>query len=879
MNYLRYLVAMVLSMVFTLSVSAEITVSGKVTDSMGNPLDALVTVLSDGVIEGFSNADDNGVYSITFEPSASDIVVRVSLFGFDTVEQMVEAKTQVIDIVMDEGGVELKEVTVVADKITENGDTISYRVGAYKDANDRVIGDVIKKMPGLEVSESGRISFNGKTVKNFYVEDMDLLEGRYGIATNNISANDVASVQVYQNHQPIRALQDWNPTDDVTINLKLKSSARGTFSFNGMAGVGYKPAMWAAEAVAMYFGKGMQTITTYKGNNCGDNVSAEQNKLTDDGGVRFFNKAPLSVVSPESPGVPLKRYLGNRSNTISTNNIFRLDSLSTLNLSLAYLDDVLRKEGEVETEQYLPSGNYRWISQRITNKSYIHRLNGSATYKNNTSSFYLANSLNVDAAWNKDRAHSVTSASFMSDKVDVAQRLDNPSFSIDDRLSLILNQERREWNLEMGVGWNRRPQSLTVGPTSVFGESAESEVVNQEYTTDDFRGEVKTGMSYKFGKAFLNTFIFGNVDIENVSTDLTGFDSKMLPAIANDYTFGKGELGVEPCMGYPFGDFYVELRLPAGYSIQWLRDRLDADRNRAWNYLNLNPVMRFTYKAGKSWWELNSSYYRMRDNSGRASTGVVMTDYLSFREFLIEKTLTDKTWYTTLGYHYSNAMIQFFGNAEGGWLRSGHNTISGYGYDGLVTVSNVCDIPYVSHRYFLKADISKGLRFWESTLKLGCNWSLNKGRQLIDMKAVDYKANYWSTNLMVATVPAEWMGAALGFAYSENRSYTALNRRDAMTVSQYTGRLDLNFFPISRLVVNVAVEDNYTNMTSTGRHAWFGDIKLKYKTGRLDWELEFNNIFNRRQFTRVNYNDINIYRNTVLLRPRNIMLKLRFNLR
>ena len=66
-----------------------------------------------------------------------------------------------------EKGIELKEVVVVADKITQRGDTLSYMVDAYKDAGDRVIGDVIKKMPGLEVSESGQISFNGKTVKNF----------------------------------------------------------------------------------------------------------------------------------------------------------------------------------------------------------------------------------------------------------------------------------------------------------------------------------------------------------------------------------------------------------------------------------------------------------------------------------------------------------------------------------------------------------------------------------------------------------------------------------------------------------------------------------------------------------------------------------------
>lgn len=221
-------------------------------------------------------------------------------------------------------------------------------------------------------------------------------------------------------------------------------------------------------------------------------------------------------------------------------------------------------------------------------------------------------------------------------------------------------------------------------------------------------------------------------------------------------------------------------------------------------------------------------------------------------------------------------MQQVFGNAEFNWLRSSRNTMTGYEYDGLVTVRNVYDIPCVSNRYTATAGVSKGFGFWNSTLKLGGNYSLYTSSQILDRKAVDYKAQYWSSNLMLALTPAQWMGAALGFAYGESRSYTELNRAEAATVRQYTGRLDLNFFPCRRLAVNVAVEDNYTNMTSEAKHAWFGDVRLKYGIGKFEWELEFNNIFNRREFTRVNYTDMNIYRSTYQLRPRNVMLKLRF---
>jgi len=271
-----------------------------VSDENGSPLEAMVTIFDGKKILMHIVADESGNYMLNFTTTSDSVTVRASMLGYSTFKKNVPSRVGRLDIAL-LGGTMLKEVVVVGDKVTERGDTITYNVSAFKREADRVIGDVIKKMPGIEVNDNGRIKFNGKDVKNFYVEDMDLLQGRYGIATNNISADDVASVQVYQNHQPIRALKDLIPSEDVTINLKLKTSAKGTWSLSAMGGAGYKPALWAAEAIGMYFGRGMQNITTYKGNNCGIDVNAEMQMLTDGGILKFANKSPLTVSLPASP--------------------------------------------------------------------------------------------------------------------------------------------------------------------------------------------------------------------------------------------------------------------------------------------------------------------------------------------------------------------------------------------------------------------------------------------------------------------------------------------------------------------------------------------------------------------------------------------------
>lgn len=855
---------------------SEKTISGIIVDINGSPLPALVTVESEEGMEGFCIADENGAYSVSFEPTAEHVTVKVALLGFDPVERILPAETQTANFVLTEGAIELQEVTVVPDKITQRGDTLSYAVGAYRDAADRVIGDVIKKMPGLEVSESGQIAFNGKTVKNFYVEDMDLLEGRYGIATNNISANDVATVQVYQNHQPVRALKDWTPSDDVSINIKLKPSAKGTFTLNGMAGIGYRPVMWAGEAVGMYFGRKGQTIETYKGNDCGDDIRGEYADMTGDGPMRFLNRAPLSVVTPGAPGVARKRYLHNRSNAVSSNSVFRTDSLSTLNVSLTYIDDIVSKEGESVTEQYLPDGEYRGITQRVTSRSHDRDLSGSVSFKRNSSSLYLDNALHVNAGWDNEQGTSITAADFTDRRTEVAQTLDNPAFSVDDRLSLIVNGGGRKGELNVAAGWNHRPQSLEVTPASIFGDKAEDSAVRQTYSTDDFQANVQTDFGFKVGNFSVYGLVYGNLDVESVSSDLRGIAA--LTNAANDYRFGKGEVGIEPRLSWHLGDIYVEAGVPVSYSGQWMGDRLDRRRDRSWHYLNVYPSIRLTYRLGKSWWGLASRLHRIRDNSGQAAAGTVMTDYLTLREYLTDRTLTDLTWYSTAEYHYSNAMRQFFANANASWLRSSSNLMTAYEYDGLQTIRTVYDIHYVTNVWSATGNISKGFRFLDSTVKLNGVFSRKASGQIIDTEPVDYRSRYWSVNLMYAVAPAPWFGGALAVAYGESKAYTEFRRREAPTSRQCTGRLDLNFFPMRTLVVNVSVEDNYTNMTQGSRNAWFGDLKVKYKAGRFDWELEFNNVFNRRTFTKASYTDIDIYRSTYVLRPRNIMLKVRFKI-
>ena len=88
----------------------------------------------------------------------------------------------------------------------------------------------------------------------------------------------------------------------------------------------------------------------------------------------------------------------------------------------------------------------------------------------------------------------------------------------------------------------------------------------------------------------------------------------------------------------------------------------------------------------------------------------------------------------------------------------------------------------------------------------------------------------------------------------------------------------MSIYPTKKLTFTLSAEDNYNNLTDTNRHAWFGDAKAKLKLKLVDLELQFNNLFDQRQYTRVNYNGLDIYTQTSQLRPRNVIATVRFKL-
>lgn len=889
-------------------VLSQTIIEGKVINTQGKTSGAYITASPNGSknILCFSNIDNNGRYKLEFKATVDSVAINVSGMSIVNQTYIVANRSQRLDIKVKERSVQLKEVGVRAKKIRQNGDTLNYTVGAYQKQGDRVIGDVLKRMPGIEVSSNGGIKYNGKSIVKFYVEDIDLLQGRYGLATNNINAQDVATVQVLEKHQPVKALQDKTITDDVAINLKLKDSAKGTIAINSMLGGGVQQAgdwrlgarslneehniigqnpLWSMELVGMYFGKKRQNVTLYKGNNTGKDVIKELTQhYSGVNSVGLYPFCPTGAIMPTGSGLPQKRTFDNHSHILTMNHLEKLNKDTELGLNIAYHNDHIRREGSSMGDRFVSNDNRLLTKETLTSETKINNLNIQARYNWNAQNGFVADVLKFDTKWNSDHVD----GSMASERTGLApmefgnerirQYFDRPELSVSNTFNTIRNIGKNSFNLHFYAGYAHRPNTLTIGIDSLLqGTSA---AYMQDVNSHHISGRFNTGYSIRLADVFsLNYGISASANMHGIVTVLDGFTP---PAdnhqIDNDLWYNTYCVAFGQSYKYETPDLTINLGLPLELYTQTLDDRIRKDKH-GYTHLLFFPSLSVNWTITRDLWlTAAGNYSKTVGDPGGIYSGYIMSNYRTFQRSYVEQLSETKNYGCNASLRYRSAIRALFANVGFSYRRIHDNQIYGYQYDGATSVIQAVDQPTIADHYSINGEVSKGFDFLSSSVRIFGSYSLSESERLITQSLYRFHAQGLSFGGSLSFSPFEWIGIVYGCGFSQSQSYTKENRDVSTRVCNSTQRLSMNIYPTKTLTLTLSAEDNYNNLTSENRHAWFGDVTAKLKLKHIDLELRMSNLFDQRQYTRINYSGLDIYTQTSQLRPRNIIGTVRFKL-
>ncbi|MBQ0116476.1 MAG: carboxypeptidase-like regulatory domain-containing protein [Flavobacterium sp.] len=304
----------------------------QVLDSLSRPIpDARILVLVKDEVKFTHYTNANGQLSFVLPPHKQYTVV-CSALEFETQTRKITTDSKKIlslHYVLQRKVQQLEEV-LITQAITQKGDTLKYNVAHFKEGNERVLEELLKKIPNISVDELGGIKVGNKSIEAILLDGEDLLEKGYKILSKNLPASQIEQVQVLYKFSNNKQLKDIEQSDKVALNLVFDEAAKSSWFGNTTAANNLLAAeRYDLRANALRFNKtnkfyGLANFNTvgYRAVSDLSSIFASSNSYAESQSANIPN---LIHVTPNTPQIKDDRINFNNDKLLSFNNSYTIN--------------------------------------------------------------------------------------------------------------------------------------------------------------------------------------------------------------------------------------------------------------------------------------------------------------------------------------------------------------------------------------------------------------------------------------------------------------------------------------------------------------------------------------------------------------------------
>ena len=625
---MKTIYSIALSLLWCLQVQAQqnAVLSGKLQDTTDFKSVAYATIMvinpADSTIIKFTRAKDDGKFQVKDLP-AGKLRLLVTHPGYadfeDFIELQADREYNIGTINMISRLNLLKEV-IIKDKLEAiriKGDTTEFLVDSFLTKKESNVEDLLKNLPGIQVDKDGKITAQGKEVKKVLVDGEEFFGDDPTIATKNIKAKQVESIQVYDKKSEqatITGVDDG--VKEKTINLKLKEDAKKGYFGKVTAGLGTE-SRYEHEAMFNKFNK-KQKISVYgaMSNTNKTSLSWEDSRkyegddnnmeVGDDGTMYFYNNSDENDF--DGVGVPQTWYTGAHfsdkykgdKHTLSFNashkdmNVEGFDS----NYTQYILPDTLYFNNDINRIRNTRNGNQ-------FQGSYVFKVDSLSTIKvkfAGAQSQYL-NRSNYTSE-NRNELQQLINSNSRSKEVD------GENLTVNSSISFVKKFSKKGRSLSTGITQDyadRNSETLLTSGTSFYADLVlvKQDTINQKRTNEGIKSSINFNTSYTepLGTKFFWIVDYSITNTKNKSALLTlgkgtGQNYEIqLDSLSNDFRYDVTVNNGGTSFKYQFKKITASIGARAAYTDLY-QNNLINKKDTTQRFLNIFPSARFVYKVG-----------------------------------------------------------------------------------------------------------------------------------------------------------------------------------------------------------------------------------------------------------------------------------------
>ena len=220
----RLLLIVITVMLTVLSVHAQRVVSGKVIeqDTQDAVIQATASILAGEKVVANAVTNTDGAFRISV-PNDGSFTLKITYVGFKTYTKKFTLKdgkgynAGTISLAPDAIMLKGATVTARASKVTLKADTFVYNATAFRTPEGSVVEELVKRLPGAEVSDDGTIKINGKEVKKILVDGKEFMVGDTKTAMKNLPTNIIDRIKAYDQKSDLARVSGIDDGEEETV--------------------------------------------------------------------------------------------------------------------------------------------------------------------------------------------------------------------------------------------------------------------------------------------------------------------------------------------------------------------------------------------------------------------------------------------------------------------------------------------------------------------------------------------------------------------------------------------------------------------------------------------------------------------------------------
>lgn len=865
----KLIILLTIFLLSSLTLGAKQTLTGKVTDPDGQPLQGIIVRLySNGKIKAFANSDKAGAYRLSLDTIIYPAKLTFSSRSYSQQEMDLspdavrESKGTIPTVTMTPESYTLQEVVVKVPHTRVKGDTIVYDVAAHTSPGDRSIEDVIRKLPGVTVADNGQISYDGEPINNFYIEGLNLMGKGYAVASQNIRPSDVSSVSVYERHQAKKALQGVKDSNSAALNLKLKkgSMLRPVGFVEAGAGAGDET-LWLGNLYSMLISPGYQTIINAKGNNAGTVLKPFRNLAGKAGSL--YSDEPFG-----KPSLKTDRYLDNTSLFATANTLFKLKEDLTMTVNSSYANERGNFD-ESSTTTYLSADtDDRFYKEMVDNSMHRHDVEVAAKIENNAPKLYLNDRLAFSGQF-RDNGYGIVTSE------DVRQDLEGKTFSFTNDFSSIIRSGSNVVEVKSETSFVRSPY-FRMGSVSPDGLTATR---SQNVYSRNFHNAETAEWTKQLAKRH-------SIGLEaGFSIDADRFNSAGARESAQGETLSANRLkgheitgSITPTYRFRYSILTATLKVPLSYASRRYTDILTGERYPFDDFLaNVNLSLMFRFSQSDRLQVSGSRKHELGDIYSLAVNPL----YTTFRNSTVlgnGTLLRALSHSATAAYTHMDPLNAFYVRGMMIYTHKKSNSLPVSDVSQSGTSSGALRQDAVAQTLNIVLNVTKTIRPWNTTFGLsasGIAMERETSRSGMVIKARNTNGN------VTADIETEQFNNILRSNLSAGYSFSVQTFSGDIPTNHF-GDFSLQWkvsvFPVKKLEIyaNFAYR-NAQLAEDTYKQTTFLDAGARFSFGKFSLDLTARNLTDTRQYAYTIYRALDICRYEFSLRPAEALLTLKYN--